>query len=163
MYKSYQKLSGIFLARLFGKQNKKPAHFRLCICRLPCANSDRQSTDWVNCLWFEYVGACRLVLETDRPRRRRIACACAWSHGSGFHDLDDSLQHAAIGHPSNSKAGIPSTFVSSRNTPPVSGYWFRVASSNPTRADVIYNSFMFLPPNVQDDTFFAETGIRSSN
>src|SRR5215510_7343251 len=39
-------------------------------------------------------------------------------------------------YPANANVGIPSTFVSRRNTPPVSGYCFNTASSNPLRADV---------------------------
>src|SRR6185503_17681807 len=65
-------------------------------------------------------------------------------------------------YPANSNVGIPSTFVSKRNMPPVSGYCFKVASSNPLRAEVRYSSFRFLPPNTHEDTFIAGMGICSS-
>ena len=63
----------------------------------------------------------------------------------------------------NSNVGMPMTFVSILNSPPESGYFFRSASLMPFRADVMYNSFMSLPPKMQEDVCKAGTGICSNS
>ncbi|MCK7483281.1 MAG: hypothetical protein M0C28_44210 [Candidatus Moduliflexus flocculans] len=157
-------IDGIFLARLAGKQMQKPARVRLSVCRLSRADPDQaklrqgqsslaeRTRSWAGWFWRQVARG-----------GRQAACAGAWSHGGGFHDPDGGLQHGAI---VTLRTRTPASLrhLFRVETPRlVKGYWFRVASSSPTRADVMYNSFIFFPPNTHEDTFFAGTGIRSSN
>jgi len=62
-----------------------------------------------------------------------------WKSRSKKRDFlfcDFGIARYFLHYPVNSKVGIPSTLVSTRKMPPVSGYSTKVASSKPLRAEV---------------------------